>query len=1374
MAKEGKGENMRLSKKALPAMLAVVLALGLSPLPAFAESEQTASSSAVMASAGRYAVSDAEGLRKALEEISISKKDSVVEVKGVINGIDPDLLAGVEEARVTYEGSSGAYLSCTGDCIKLKGDATFKNLRVSVSTVYAMGHRLVLDEGFGGGEDGQLRMTVYGGSDADLDLGGESTSVTISGGVYKLIAGGNAAGTLVGNTSVEFGGSASFPTAADGADDNCGEMSTGSGEGYNIYQKADMESSWNPVLVSYTKRGVLPYGIYGGGINANTTGNTTVTMTGGEVYQIFGGGAANVNPNYAKPGEESGMVGGDATVSVTGGSVKSIYGGGYNGVDVFGGDDYDKVPDDARLTRAAVGGLAAVSIGGEAFVPCCGQSEDASVPGCDPAAVHGGSFHSTVGSAQVVVGGSARIETGGDKGVGYGRGSLFGAGSNDVVLGTTKVVLKGNARIGSDENVLGTAAVSQGYYGNMTPLGYASKSGCYIGGAEYSYGSEVLNQGGDPYAASAIVEGGRVDVVGVGCKSRNTEQASKSVNGNVLISQTGGSVAAIEAGCITNKKTTVAGDVDVHVSGGEVASYIGGHYGGMYGNDKCIEGVATLELSGTAADGGYRVMPLIQNMDSVTVKDGGKIAIDSAWGVYDYDGKYPPNYEIGFLKGAPFWRVHGLNIEKGAALALEKPGLIEGDIAINGQLEIKRHDLLVFAGVDAPLIAEGVASGSGTLLPFAKSNYGEGSLPKVDEEYVYAEKDGSSMMLTLANENPGNRRVAVRDEGADRSVWYIAEDQIAPVEQRYHYEVYYESAEEDGSRAWVKWKAGEKSCVSLDQKVGISPADFNDMPTGRPSCDGSGIETLGVHYIFDEGNELNRLEALAKEATEDNPLKIYYKLRPHEVAYSFEGDVPEGAQELLPGTVESAYSCKVAIASAPMLAGYIFTGWKTSDVPDDLMEENSFRMPNKDVQFVGSWQKKEDVLSYDKNSEDAVGDTPVTSGLEGLKVTVAENGFKLGGHEFDGWNTKADGTGDVYVPGSEYELTAQDDVLYAQWRRVEAPIVPPVVPPAVDKVTLFYEENGGRDIQDATVARGSEVALATPVREGFTFDGWYNDEGLSDFAGSGGDLIKLDSDRTVWAKWSRTDVPSALREDHVNYVIGRHMAGARYIAPQSEVTRAEAAAMLFRLLDDDVRLANLTYESPFPDVGPDMWYTQPVSTLAAMGVIGGYPQDGTFRPDEPITRAELSALAVRLDDRFEEGVFYGHIPFVDMPEGHWAESVVSFAVNSGWLLGDLSGEDPTFRPDQTISRAETMAIFNRVLQRLPNSEEDLIGGRNEWPDNQDRSAWYWLTVEEATNNHDHEDVSGDHGVHAGEYVGEHERWTNRLEDIEWDEWKPEL
>ena len=975
--------------------------------------------------------------------------------------------------------NSQCLLSFQDEILNLSGSITFENIHITPHTIYANGYSLILGDGFGGGNDGSQRMTVYGGSDQNLTA---DTDLTILDGVYKLIAGGNSAETLTGNTHVKFGGNARFPTAADGKQEE--DMSTGSSAGYNLYQKAEMESNWTPVLVSYTKHGVLPYGIYGGGINADTSGTAVVEMTGGTAYQIFGGGAAIWNPNYAEPQHENGIVDGDTYVTITGGEVKSIYGGGYNGIDAFAGDDYEKVPDDARSTRAVVGGTTHVTIDGDAHVPACEQSEDASTAGCDPAAVHGGSFHSTVSATEVIVGGNARIETGGGKGTGYGYGSLFGAGTNDIVLGTTSVTLQENARIGRDDNKLGSSAISQGYFGNMTPLGYASQSGCYIGGAQFNYGSEIENQNGEIYAATAIVNGGEVDVLGIGPKSRNTKQVKKSIQGDVLLEQTGGTVAAIEASCVANKNVTVHGNVDVRVSGGNVTNYIMGRYPTMYDDDKTITGTVNLELSGSVADG-FQQIPLVETMDHVTIKSGAAIAIIGDWKCYDYVGKYTENGKQGLVTDIPFFQVKGLTVEPDAVLALTQKGLIEGDITVNGQINLQRSNGIfggLGAGVKAPLTAEGTASGTGSLLPFENQNFATGSIPKSGEEYVYAKKDGSSMKLTLANAGATGLYVDRKGKTAEQDVWYIAKQipqevtvtfdknggdteadpkqkvvpggstvgtlptaptrknytflgwntaadgsgtefiATTPVtsditvyaqwketqEQLWYYELYYQFYDPDGNQTdengaaynWIRQTHGQGGWAYPGDAVSISQKKFDGKQFAWDAIDGSGKETLGIHYVFDENYGEHRLNALCSEATKDNPLKIYYRATPHTVTYQYDGVVPDGAPEV-PAVVHAGYSAPVTVAENPTLSGYTFSDWKVQSPSGVEIKDGKLTMPNKDVVLVGTWNKTTPPI-------EPIGSITVTKYVTGnkgdyhrsfpMQITLhGENGRKING-----------------------------------------------------------------------------------------------------------------------------------------------------------------------------------------------------------------------------------------------------------------------------------------------------------------------------------------------------------------------------------------
>ena len=207
-------------------------------------------------------------------------------------------------------------------------------------------------------------------------------------------------------------------------------------------------------------------------------------------------------------------------------------------------------------------------------------------------------------------------------------------------------------------------------------------------------------------------------------------------------------------------------------------------------------------------------------------------------------------------------------------------------------------------------------------------------------------------------------------------------------------------------------------------------------------------------------------------------------------------------------------------------------------------------------------------------------------------------------------------------------------------------------------------------------------------------------------------------------------VPADLNgEDHFAYVNGYPDGTVR---PGASITRAEVAVMFFRLLKDDVRNAELTVENGFIDVSEDQWFNTAVSTLAKMGIITGYP-DGTFRPGQTITRAEFAALAARFDKSADPP----DAGFSDI-SGHWAYDEITKAAANGWVDGYPDG---SFRPDRTISRAEAMALMNRVLNRDPADITDLLEGMLIWPDNADTSAWYYIDVQEATNGHKYERVT---------------------------------
>ena len=226
------------------------------------------------------------------------------------------------------------------------------------------------------------------------------------------------------------------------------------------------------------------------------------------------------------------------------------------------------------------------------------------------------------------------------------------------------------------------------------------------------------------------------------------------------------------------------------------------------------------------------------------------------------------------------------------------------------------------------------------------------------------------------------------------------------------------------------------------------------------------------------------------------------------------------------------------------------------------------------------------------------------------------------------------------------------------------------------------------------------------------------------------------------------DVPTGLNgKDHYAYIIGY---GNNDVRPQNNITRAEVATIFFRLLTDETRTANMTKSNGYNDVKDGDWFCCAVSTLSKMGIIKGY-EDGSFKPNDPISRAEFAAIAARFDPDGDKTP----ATFSDVTS-HWAKDEISIAANHGWIKGY---EDGSFKPDQKITRAETMTLVNRVLNRLPEAKDDLHKDMKTWVDNMDETAWYYLAVQEATNSHYFKNKTGT----------KFEQWTDLRDTRDWSE-----
>ena len=218
--------------------------------------------------------------------------------------------------------------------------------------------------------------------------------------------------------------------------------------------------------------------------------------------------------------------------------------------------------------------------------------------------------------------------------------------------------------------------------------------------------------------------------------------------------------------------------------------------------------------------------------------------------------------------------------------------------------------------------------------------------------------------------------------------------------------------------------------------------------------------------------------------------------------------------------------------------------------------------------------------------------------------------------------------------------------------------------------------------------------------------------------------------------------------DHYSYIVGYEDGTIR---PGNNITRAEVATIFYRLLSEGSSERWYSASNSFSDVAADSWYNVPVSTLSNMGIIDGY-EDGTFKPNAPITRAEFTAIATRFFDYTAE--YEG--AFNDVTYSDWYADCVQAAVDMGLVNGYADGG---FHPNAYITRAESCAIVNRVLNRVPH--EDYLLDEDEmitWPDNS-YGAWYYADMQEATNSHDYDWIRV-----SGEVV---EEWTDKLAEPNW-------
>ena len=476
--------------------------------------------------------------------------------------------------------------------------------------------------------------------------------------------------------------------------------------------------------------------------------------------------------------------------------------------------------------------------------------------------------------------------------------------------------------------------------------------------------------------------------------------------------------------------------------------------------------------------------------------------------------------------------------------------------------------------------------------------------------------------------------------------------------------------------------------------------------------------------------------------------------------------------------------------------GYSFLGWATTEGGPVAYNNQQVVSIIKDTPLYAVWS--EDTVTLFYGTADATMGT-VSRESEPVKAVTTETASGAtaaakDGYRFIGWYSE---TGDKlsdkasFAPQKPNGEQPEDSIwktahYIAHFERVGDPKpIDPVKPGGDDSKDSYYFAIEKIDAQDSHALNGATFALYQYSSDGKTVNRTTattsrngSESGIALFSvdsitGNGGDWYYvevtapegyvLDSTEHKITKNDfytsqsaairkaetvrnyRSSTPNVLNDtDHFAYVIG-YKDGL--VKPYGLITRAETTTIFFRLLKDSVRDGNLLTSNTYTDVPDNYWANTAISTMTGLGFVQGRSTT-TFDPQSPITRAQFAAICAR----FDTGTSSGTQTFSDI-SGHWAEKYIQRAAELGWIKGF---EDGTFRPDTYITRAQAMTMINRVLNRIPEEESDLLTGMNVWPDC-NPGDWFYLAVQKATNSHDFKHKAGNYEIWTG--MNKNPDWT---------------
>ena len=536
----------------------------------------------------------------------------------------------------------------------------------------------------------------------------------------------------------------------------------------------------------------------------------------------------------------------------------------------------------------------------------------------------------------------------------------------------------------------------------------------------------------------------------------------------------------------------------------------------------------------------------------------------------------------------------------------------------------------------------------------------------------------------------------------------------------YRYEIHYFLQEPDGSY--------------MEKEVDTTPTGvFDTTVTITPDPN-----RYGAHYSYNSVKSV-----VSGVVTVDDPatilkLNVYYDLDFHTLTFD-----TMGGSTIAP--VKVRHGLTVAKPTDPTKDKYTFIGWY---VDPEFTEE---------YDFATVLEADKTIYAKFELTSTPIGDIYVRYDVLHIKQ-LPDGSYDLANAEVEHLSAKKDTTVTAVV--KDYSATHHINVNSTLSKLTDTAIQPypgadgkPVytilsVYYDLDFHTLTFDTMGGSRIDPVTVRHGNAVAKPKdPVNGGYIFDGWYTDKTYRtpyNFA------TVLTQDATIYAKWFlialpgvtiKKTTPKLNTSDHFAYVQG-YPDGT--VKPTGNITRAETAAILFRLMDEGSRKTYYSTKSGFRDVATGSWYNTYVATLNNAGVITD-SSNGYFRPNEAITRAELAAMLANFTETAGAANYFN-----DVSASYWAANAIAICAKLGWITGYPDG---SFRPDRNVTRAELMAMITRATGRAPKSADAFLPGMKTWSDNT-ADKWYYLDVQEATNSHSYT-------------VKDSEKWTALNADPNW-------